>query len=111
MALANHRKDVGREIARYAALFRRTQLEALAERLEGYDFGRDDFQPIHALVLINALSRTLEQERSLGADVGVDETFALVERVLERLEGPAAEASGTPGAGRRAAGARRKGVR
>ena len=87
VALANHRKVIRSEIARYAELFRRTQLEGLADRLEDYALVGEDASPLAVLVVINALSQHLEQERALGIDLGTKDVEVMVERMLERLEG------------------------
>jgi AcrR family transcriptional regulator len=89
MALANHRKAIRTELARYADEFRAAQLDALRSRLA--ELGLDDelLPPSVLLVLSAALSRTLVMEESLGIEVGVAEARAAVEAFLERFEGPA----------------------
>jgi AcrR family transcriptional regulator len=88
MALANHRKAIRAELARYADEFRSLQLEALERHLA--DLGIDEqLPPELVLVTMAALSRTLVMEDSLGMTVGVRETRAAVEALLDRLEGPA----------------------
>jgi hypothetical protein len=90
MALANHRKTIRKELAEFADEFRRIELRALSSHLEAYGLASDDVPPEAVLVGIAALSRTVVMEEALGMNVGLAETRALVERVLERYEGPAA---------------------
>ena len=90
MALANHRKTIRKELAEFADEFRRIELRALSSHLEAYGLASDDVPPEAVLVGIAALSRTVVMEEALGMSVGLGETRALVERVLDRYEGPAA---------------------
>src|ERR1700759_3139782 len=86
MALANHRKAIRAELARYADEFRSLQLAALEPYLG--ELGIDGaMPPAMVLVTMAALSRTLVMEDSLGMQVGVRETRAAVEALLDRLEG------------------------
>lgn len=91
MALANHRKSIREELAASAEEFRRIELEVLAERMAGYEIDPDEFPLEAILVTIAALSRTVVMEQALGMHTGLLETDALVERLLERYEGPAPE--------------------
>jgi AcrR family transcriptional regulator len=89
MALSNHRKTIRKELAASAEEFRRIQLEVLAERIEEYGIDPEEFPLEAILVAIAALSRTVVMEQDLGMRTGLPETDALVERLLERYEGPA----------------------
>jgi AcrR family transcriptional regulator len=88
MALANHRKTIGKELAQYAEQFRLAQLEALTGRFQDYGIDPEEFPPEALLTVMAALSRTVVMEESLGMSTGLAATDALVERFLERYEGP-----------------------
>jgi AcrR family transcriptional regulator len=89
MALANHRKIIREELAESAEQFRKAQLEALTGRWEQYGLDLDEVPPEALLTLMAALSRTVVMEESLGMSTGLAATDDLVERFLERWEGPA----------------------
>src|SRR5215213_6593462 len=59
VALANHRKAIRAEIARYAERFRAIQLEALGAALEAAGVGADQLPPIAVLLLMTGLSQVL----------------------------------------------------
>ena len=91
MALSNHRKTIRKELAESAEEFRRIELEVLADRIEEYGIDADEMPLEAILVAIAGLSRTVVMEDALGMTTGLPETDALVERLLTRYEGPAAE--------------------
>ncbi len=91
MALSNHRKTIRKELAESAEEFRRIELEVLAERIEEYGIDADEMPLEAILVAIAGVSRTVVMEDALGMTTGLPETDALVERLLTRYEGPAAE--------------------
>lgn len=88
MALANHRKSIASEIAYYGERFRHIQLDVLPERLEEYGLDTTDVPPAAVLVLISGISRAIVQEKAIGMHTGLSATVDLVERYLERFEGP-----------------------
>jgi AcrR family transcriptional regulator len=87
MALANHRKTIRVEIARYAELFRAAQSSALTEVLRRYGIGPAEMPPAALSVLLTSLARVIVMERTLGMSGGHTETMALVQEHLRRLEG------------------------
>jgi AcrR family transcriptional regulator len=88
MALANHRKSIGRELAAHADKFRQIQVDALGSHLaESGSTG--DVAPVVLLVLIASISRTIVTEEAIGMKTGLAETIAVVEDYLTRVEGPA----------------------
>ncbi len=93
VALANHRKAIRAEIARYAERSRAAQLEALAAALKADGVAPDRVPPIVALLLMTGLSQVLSLERALGVTAGHDATLTFVQDVLERLE-PTGEGMG-----------------
>ncbi len=90
-ALANHRKAIRTEIAAYAEMFRRRQLEALAPVLERYGADAAAVPPDALVVLITSLSQVLVLEGALGMDLGHKAARDLVEDLLTRYEGPPAK--------------------
>jgi AcrR family transcriptional regulator len=86
-ALANHRKVIRAEIARYAEQFRKQQIEALSAVLGrgGVDLG--PLPPVVLSVLLTSLSRVLVMERALGMSAGHADTVELVEQCLRRVDG------------------------
>jgi len=86
IALANHRKEIRAEIARYAERHRADQIAALATVLarEGIDA---EAMPAAALsVLFTSLSQVLVMEDALGVSTGHAEALALVDRYLALVE-------------------------
>ncbi|HEX4218489.1 MAG TPA: helix-turn-helix domain-containing protein [Acidimicrobiales bacterium] len=86
-ALANHRKSIRAEIARYAELFRSRQTEVLGALMEDRGMDTERFPPVAVMVLITGVSQILVMEEALGMSAGHAEARALVERCIEQLEG------------------------
>jgi AcrR family transcriptional regulator len=86
-ALANHRKSIRTEIARYAELFRSRQTEILRQIMEEHGIDTEGFPPVAVMVLITGVSQILVMEEALGMSAGHAETRALVERCIAQLEG------------------------
>jgi TetR/AcrR family transcriptional regulator len=84
VALANHRKAIRAEIARYADRFRAVQLEAVAAALGAAGVDPDQLPPAVALLLMTGLSQVLAIEQSLGVSAGHDVTVAFVEQLVDR---------------------------
>ena len=99
VALANHRKIIRAEIARYAEQFRARQIEAIATVLASaeIDVDRELLSPAVVSVLMTSLSRVLVMEKSLGMSAGHAETEALVERWLDKLEHAGDQSFARPG--------------
>jgi len=88
IALANHRKTLRAEIARYAELFRRQQIKTLTAAMARYDVPFEEFTPTVLMVLMTGATQALVQEEVLGVTAGHDETYRFAEKWLEFLEGP-----------------------
>jgi AcrR family transcriptional regulator len=95
-ALANHRKAIRGEIARYAERFREMQIEAVRVALTRYGVADEQMPPIVALLLMTGLSQVLALEDALGVTAGHDITLEFVERAIARLEDPGLEDRGEP---------------
>jgi hypothetical protein len=85
-ALANHRKAIRTEIARYAERFRRMQLDVVARVLADSEISEDRCPPVVALLAMTGLSQVLALEQTLGITTGHDETIAFVGRQIDELE-------------------------
>jgi len=88
VALANHRKTIRAQIARYAKEFRAMQIEAITRILHEHDIGHDVCPPEALAVIMEAVARVLVSETCLGMSKGHAETVALVKRYLQQLGGP-----------------------
>jgi AcrR family transcriptional regulator len=86
VALANHRKSIRTEIARYAERSRAAQLVALTAALQSAGIPTDQLPPIAALLLMTGLSQVLSLERVLGVTAGHDATVSFVQSVIDQLE-------------------------
>lgn len=88
IALANHRKTLRVEIARYAELFRSEQIKTLTAAMERYDVPFEEFSPTVLMVLMTGATQVLVQEQVLDITAGHEETLRFAERWLTFLEGP-----------------------
>ena len=86
VALANHRKAIRAEIARYAQRFRAVQLAALAAALAAAGVDERQLPPMAALLLMTGLGQILGLEQALGVTAGHDATITFVEQSITRLE-------------------------
>jgi len=86
VALANHRKTIRAEIARYAERSRAAQLRALTAALEADGITAEQLPPTAALLLMTGLTQVLSLERVLGVTAGHRATVAFVQSVIDRLE-------------------------
>jgi AcrR family transcriptional regulator len=94
-ALANHRKVIRIEIARYAERFRDRQAEGLATVLRRRGIDPDTVPPIVLSVLLTSVSVVLVMEQALGMSAGHAQTIEVVELYLRQLE---REPAGRPAA-------------
>jgi TetR/AcrR family transcriptional regulator len=95
IALANHRKALRAEIARYAELFRKEQIKALTSAMARYNIPFEEFSPTVLMVLMTGATQALVQEKMLDMTVGHDETFKFAEKWLTYLEGERQPRTGT----------------
>jgi AcrR family transcriptional regulator len=86
MALANHRKNIRAEIARYGEEFRTRHIEVLSRVFEESGVHPKGW-PLPAIVFVlEAAARILEIEKSLGISTGHAETMALARKYQGLLE-------------------------
>ena len=83
VALANHRKSIRSEIARYAELFRSKQTEVLAAVMAERGVDTDRFPPVAVMTVMTSISQILVLEEALGITTGHPETRALVASLLD----------------------------
>jgi hypothetical protein len=86
VALANHRKAIRAEMARYAERFRAAQVDAVAGALAARGVSPEAVPPIAALLVMTGLAQVLALEAALDVTTGHDETLAFVEEVIAKLE-------------------------
>lgn len=85
MALANHRKAIKAEIARYADYARDLQAEALAPAIRNAPLDHEICPPVCVTTLLVSVARTLVMEEQAGISRGHAETRALVRWLLDRM--------------------------
>ena len=107
-ALANHRKAIRAEVARYAERFRAAQVAAVSAALADHDIAEDKVPPIVAVLTMTGLTQVLALEGALGVTTGHDTTLEFVERTIARLERPP-EPTLSSGPRRRQPGTSRRG--
>jgi AcrR family transcriptional regulator len=86
VALANHRKAIRTEIARFAERFRAAQLEALTMALDANGVSAAELPPVVGLLIMTGLSQVLALEQTLGVTSGHAETVAYVRNAIAHLE-------------------------
>jgi AcrR family transcriptional regulator len=86
VALANHRKAIRKEVARYAERFRAAQVEAVRAALAEHHVAEGQLPPIVALLAMTGLSQVLALEAALGVTTGHDTTREFIERTIDELE-------------------------
>ena len=85
MALANHRKAIRTEIARYAEQYRAVQLEAMTDALAAVGVDAGQLPPIVALLMMTGVTQVLGLEAALGVTAGHDATRSFIEEMIARV--------------------------
>jgi AcrR family transcriptional regulator len=85
-ALANHRKSIATEIARYGVRLRDMQAEALSRGLAARGIDREAAPPEALAVLMAAVSLCLRLEDGVGISAGHAATEAFIQRWLRHVE-------------------------
>jgi TetR/AcrR family transcriptional regulator len=88
IALANHRKVLMAEMAKYAEIHRRHTIDMLTATMARYDVPFEEFPPTVLMVLMTGATQVLVQEEFLGMTLGHQETRAFADKWLTYLEGP-----------------------
>jgi len=88
VALANHRKAIRAEVARYAERFRAAQVEAVRAAFARHGISEDELPPIVAQLMMTGLAQVFALEDALGVTTGHDTVLEFIERAITRLENP-----------------------
>lgn len=96
MALVNHRKSIHAEIAEFAQVYRKVQLDAVTENWENLDLPARELTPAAIVFLMTCLPRWMRMEASFGMVEGGADVLKLVlgyldrtDPALNRFDGPA----------------------
>jgi len=81
-ALANHRKEIRDEIARYANRFREMQLDAITAVLQEQGVPADTCPPIVVMLAMTGITQVMAIESSLGLTTGHREMHEFVDRLI-----------------------------
>ena len=92
MALANHRKAIRTEIARYAERFRAIQLEAVSAALRKIGVSDEELPPVVALLIMTGVTQVLALEEALGVTAGHETTRSFMAQTIARVDPAPAEA-------------------
>jgi len=88
MALANHRKAIGVELATYAERVRDIESAAVTVALRARNIDLEAYPPIVISMLIAQIARSLCNEDAVGVRLGHDEMRRFVERQIDALTTP-----------------------
>ena len=91
VALANHRKAIRDEIARYAQQFRQMQLEAISAILGDLGISPEAFPPVVVLLAMTGVTQVMALEAALGVTEGHDAVMMFVDSWLDETEPDRAE--------------------
>jgi len=86
VALANHRKAIRDEIARYAKQFRQMQLDAIAAILGDLGVSPESFPPVVVLLAMTGVTQVMTLEAALGVTEGHREMMTFVDAWLDEAE-------------------------
>lgn len=86
VALANHRKEIRAELARFAERFRAMQLRALGDALEAAGVGAGTMPPVVALLLMTGVTQVMALEQAIGVTSGHEETLGYIDAAVGRLQ-------------------------
>ena len=92
MALANHRKAIGVELAAYAERVRDIETAAVTVALRASGVDLDSYPPVVISMLIAQIARSICNEDAVGVTLGHSEMRRFAERQLDALAKPATDA-------------------
>jgi AcrR family transcriptional regulator len=87
-ALANHRKAIRAELARYAERYRTAQLQVLDDVLAAGQIGAVGIPATALLLLLTGVGQVMGIERALGVTTGHEDTVAFIEQAILQLDAP-----------------------
>ena len=88
MALANHRKAIGVELAAYAERVRDIETAAVTVALRANGIDLDTYPPVVISMLIAQIARSVCNEAAVGVTLGHDEMRRFVKRQIDALSTP-----------------------
>ncbi len=88
MAMANHRKFIREEIARYAEQIRAIQVATLERHLRARGLPEGPFSPLALSVILAGVARALVMEDGVGIRLGHAEAEAAVAQLLDSYRAP-----------------------
>ncbi len=86
LALANHRRTIRAEVARYAKRYRSVQIELLSLTFSECGISRTLYPPAAMALIMESIARTLAIEASLGLSAGHADAIRFVKRYLDIVE-------------------------
>lgn len=89
MALANHRKAIGEELARFGNQLRAVQEEFFSLLLERHNIDEEVIPPETLSLIMLSLAQSLGVESNWGLTRGHAKTLAFIEKIIEKYELPA----------------------
>jgi AcrR family transcriptional regulator len=87
MAMANHRKFIREEIARYAEQIRAIQVVALNRHFRERGMAEEPFSALTLSVMLASVARALVMESGVGISLGHAETRQAIEELLRSYPG------------------------
>lgn len=87
MALANHRKVIGVELAAYAERVRDIETAAVTVALRTHGVDLDTYPPVVISMLIAQIARSVCNEAAVGVSLGHEEMHRFVKRQIDALNG------------------------
>lgn len=88
LALGNHRAAVRDEVAKYSGKFRRQQLDGVARILQERGVGPEIWSAEKVVMLLDGLTRFVLTEVAYDLRLAHDEAYAIIEHMIEEIEGP-----------------------
>lgn len=95
MAMANHRKFIREEIARYAEQIRAIQVVALNRYFRERGIEEEPFSTLSLSVMLASVARSLVMESGVGISLGHAETRQAIEELLRAYPGPLGRLQGS----------------
>jgi AcrR family transcriptional regulator len=86
VALANHRRTIRAEVARYGKQFRAVQTQLVARISSERGISATQYPPAAMAMIMEGIARTLATEESLGMSAGHADAVRLVKRYLDIVE-------------------------
>ncbi|RJG53295.1 TetR/AcrR family transcriptional regulator [Sphingobium terrigena] len=96
MAMANHRKFIREEIARYAEQIRAIQVVALTRHFRERELPEKPFAALPLTVMLASVARSLVMEDGVGIHLGHSETRQAIEAFLDSYPGDLTGLFGDP---------------